>query len=103
MRRVRLSAAARSDMAQIARSSSSMWGEEQRSKYITRIRERLEQLCGRPELGPVYDARRPGLRRLTVGAHIAFYRFDDARILVVRILDQRMDLESRLGQPISDD
>ena len=74
MRRLRWSAAARSDLSAIARRSQSQWGAAQRNRYVGELRARLDQLRERPELGPPYRPHRPGLRKLTVGAHIAFYR-----------------------------
>jgi plasmid stabilization system protein ParE len=98
MRRLRFTVAARKDFSDIARQSQVRWGPDQRTKYVEAIRRRLNQLCERPELGPAFGPDRPGLHRLNVGSHLIFYRFDDARLRVIRILDQRMDLAARLGE-----
>jgi toxin ParE1/3/4 len=75
---------------------------EQRDRYVAQLRERIGLLRERPHLAPEVGRRRPGLRRLSVGSHIVFYRFDDERIFVVRILDQRMDLDAHLDQSADD-
>ena len=84
-------------MASIARESERSWGEAQRAKYLDELNRRIGGLADRPEVGPPYGASRPGLRRLHIRSHIVFYRFDDVRVLVVRVLHQRMDIERRLG------
>jgi toxin ParE1/3/4 len=103
MRRLQWSDAARADLSKIARWSESRWGREQRVRYVAQLRARLSLLRDHPELGPEHGADRPGLRKLIVGAHLAFYRHDDQRILVMRVLDQRMDIETHLGQLRDDD
>jgi toxin ParE1/3/4 len=71
-------------------------GSEQRDWYLGEIDRRVRQLAARPTLGPPHGPSHPGLRRLRVGRHIVFYRFDDDRILVMRVLHQRRDIERRL-------
>ena len=84
-------------MASIARESQRQWGTEQQAKYIGELNRRIGSLAERPQSGQAYGPGRPGLRRLHVGSHVVFYRFDDVAVLVVRVLHQRMDLERRLG------
>jgi toxin ParE1/3/4 len=98
VREIEFARASLRDIAEIGRESERVWGSAQRDKYLGEINRRIEQLADRPELGPVHDAERPGLRRLRVGSHIVFYRFDEVRLLVVRVLHQRMDLERHLGR-----
>jgi len=38
------------------------------------------------------------MRKLSIGSHVVLYRFDEALVFVVRILDQRMDIEARLNE-----
>jgi toxin ParE1/3/4 len=103
VRRLRLSSRARSDIADIAQWSEANWGRRQRIRYITDLLERLAILPARPRIGPLYGPDFPELRRIRIGAHLAFYRFDDERVLVVRILDQRMDVAAHLDQTPDDD
>jgi plasmid stabilization system protein ParE len=42
---------------------------------------------------------RPGVRRATCGRHSIFFEADDFRILVVRVLHDRMDYRPPLGPP----
>jgi len=98
VREVEFARAALRDIADIGLESERRWGAAQREKYVGEISDRIDQLAERPELGPVNDAERPGLRRLRVGSHIVFYRFNETRLLVVRVLHQRMDLNRHLGR-----
>ena len=97
-RRLRFSVGARSDFARIARWSEARWGGQQRVRYVGEIRSRLDQLRERPQLGPELGADHPHLRKLSVGSHVVLYRFDETLVFVVRILDQRMDIEARLNE-----
>lgn len=98
MRELRFSGAARRDLASIREESERTWGSEQRDRYVDELRQRLQRLRDRPVLGPAVGAVRPGLRRFHSGAHIVFYRFDEAQVFVVRILHQRMDIDLHLGR-----
>jgi toxin ParE1/3/4 len=43
------------------------------------------------------DDLRPGLRMATSGRHCVFFEADESRILVVRVLHDRMDYPRRLN------
>jgi toxin ParE1/3/4 len=103
VRRLRLSTRARADIAEISAWSEANWGRSQRDSYVNELLGRMAQIPSRPQIGPRYGAHRPGLRRLRIGAHVAFYRFDDDRVVVLRVLDQRRDIETQLDQTIDDD
>ena len=96
MRELRFSTAALHDLASVALESETKWGAAQRTKYMAQIERRLGKLRERPELGPVFGPRRPGLCRLVIGSHVAFYRFDDDQVRIARVLHQRMDVERHL-------
>jgi len=102
VRRLQLSSRARTDIADIAAWSETHWGRNQRERYIDGLLTRLAGLLTRPQMGRPYGGHRPGLRRLRVGAHIAFYRFDGERVFVVRVLDQRMDVDAHLASSADD-
>jgi toxin ParE1/3/4 len=98
VRRLQLSTRATTDIAEISAWSEANWGRGQRDHYVNELLDRLAGLLSRPQIGPPYGANRPGLRRLRIGVHVAFYRFDDERVFVVRVLDQRRDIEPQLDQ-----
>ena len=88
---------AEADLREIIRHARRRWGTEQARHYAAGLRQRLELLCGHPELGPAADEIRPGLRRCSYVSHNAFYRVDRDRIRVVRILHKRMRAEELLS------
>jgi toxin ParE1/3/4 len=92
-----LTAAAQRDLAGIAAESVAVWGSKQRDLYMADLETRIGRLRDRPELGPP-SKDRPDLRRLIVGRHAVFYRFDDATVQIVRILHQHMDAPHHLGR-----
>ena len=62
-----------------------------------RFLDRWDLLATQPHSGQAVD-HVPGLRRLVMGEYIAFYRFDDGDIVIVRIFHGRRDLS---GEDIS--
>lgn len=97
MRKLTLTAAAERDVERIAAESEAAWGARQRDRYLAEINLRIWRLLERPELGaPAKD--RPDLHRLIVGRHAVFYKFDEARVRIIRILHQHMDAPRHLGR-----
>jgi toxin ParE1/3/4 len=72
VREIEFARASLRDIADIGRESERAWGPAQREKYLGELNRRIQQLAERPELGPIHDTERPGLRRLRVGSHIVF-------------------------------
>jgi toxin ParE1/3/4 len=96
MPEVRLSAAAREDLARIWQSSFETWGAAQADRYLDDIAAALDRLSTNPRLGPDCSDLLPGARRLVAGRHIAFYRIADDHIRVIRILHGAMDIPRHL-------
>ncbi|MCG6122709.1 MAG: type II toxin-antitoxin system RelE/ParE family toxin [Microvirga sp.] len=92
-----LSPRARWDLSEIWDYTCELWGEEQAERYLRLINKTgIDLASGRLRGRPV-DSVRDGYPRLSVGAHVLFYRSAGADgIEVIRILHQRMDFESRL-------
>jgi toxin ParE1/3/4 len=53
-------------------------------------------LASDPLRGRACDEIRPGYRKGHAGSHVIFYRVEDRRIDVVRIVHRRMDFERHL-------
>ena len=74
------------------------WSLEQADRYLELIFDEIEYLAAHPTAGKDFSPVRKHYRRSTVKSHIVFYRHlesgDD--IEVIRVLHQRMDIESRL-------
>ncbi|NDV22816.1 type II toxin-antitoxin system RelE/ParE family toxin [Desulfovibrio sp. JC022] len=63
------------------------------NRILDRINERVNLLAKHPLLGPAREDIRPGLRYLTVGNYIALYKVESKRIVVVRVLHGKRELE----------
>jgi plasmid stabilization system protein ParE len=65
------------------------------------IRETLKGLVRGTVLSRNRDDLRPGLQMVTSGRHCIFFEADQSRVLVVRVLQDRMDYRRHLenGEP----
>ena len=88
--RVRFTHRAESDLAEIAEYTAQNWGLAQANLYVDELESCCRALAENPALGRQCNDIRPGLRRMEAGRHVIFFREQGKRILVVRILHQRM-------------
>lgn len=91
-----ISRAARADLKAIARYSEREWGAPRAKSYISAIADRLTLLLSRPRLGAPRDDIAPGYRVLSVGRHLVFYKITGPKLVVIRVLHQRMDAKLHL-------
>jgi toxin ParE1/3/4 len=62
---------------------------------VLREIERAADLLSRwPEFGRARDTLRAGIRSLHVNRHTIFYRVKDNAVQIVRVLDERRDIET---------
>jgi toxin ParE1/3/4 len=92
----RLSAKALSDLKSIGRFTLESWGREQRNIYLSKLDDSFHRLAEQPHLGSARDDIRKGYRVYHVGRHLIFYRQKFAAIEIIRILHNRMDVETHL-------
>ena len=96
MRELRFRPSAEIDLDQIWDHTVETWGNAKAEKYIRNIQRLCEGLLMNPEQGRDRAEVQSGIRSHVIGEHVVFYRFDDKCVDVVRILHQRMDVESQL-------
>ncbi|MBW1727051.1 MAG: type II toxin-antitoxin system RelE/ParE family toxin [Deltaproteobacteria bacterium] len=94
----RLTAKALNDLKSIGRFTQKMWGREQRNIYLSKLDESFHLLADQPFLGTARDDIRENYRVYHVGRHLIFYRQHPAYIEIIRILHDRMDVETRFGK-----
>jgi toxin ParE1/3/4 len=92
----RLSAKSIEDLKSIARFTLKSWGRQQRNIYLSKLDESFHLLADQPNLGSARDDIRKGYRVYHVGRHLIFYRQKYTGIEIIRILHDRMDVETRL-------
>ena len=76
------------------------WSLEQADRYFNLIMDEIEYLAKNPEAGKDHDHVRKGYFRSKVKSHFIFYKIDqkNEEIEIIRILHQRMNIESRLNE-----
>jgi toxin ParE1/3/4 len=96
VRRLELTEIARADLKSIRRYSIRTWGQDRTSQYMTALRDTLKELVRGTVLTRNRDDLRPGLLMVTSGRHCIFFEADESRVLVVRVLHDRMDYRRHL-------
>ncbi|MEM9078891.1 MAG: type II toxin-antitoxin system RelE/ParE family toxin [Bacteroidota bacterium] len=76
------------------------WSFEQADRYFNLIMDEIEYLAENPESGKDYSLIRKGYFRSRIKSHFIFYKINRKKeeIEIIRILHQRMDIESRLNE-----
>lgn len=87
---------AEKDLIGIWRYSFENWGEAQADFYLDQIDGVLKKVADNPEIGTDASAIKQGYKKIKSGKHVIFYKFNDEVLDVIRVLHQRMDIESHL-------
>ncbi len=76
------------------------WSIEQADRYFNLIMDEIEYLAKNPKSGKDYSTVRKGYFRSQVKSHFIFYKINrkNEEIEIIRILHQRMDIETRLNE-----
>ena len=94
----KISAKAAEDLEDIWLYTFENWSLEQADRYLELIFNEIEYLSVNPSVGIDFGHVRKNYRRSKVKSHIVFYRYVESQsdIDIIRILHQRMDVETRL-------
>ena len=85
------------DLKGIAVYTQENWGKSRRIIYLKMMDDAFRELSDNPGQGRKIDDIRKGYYKYRIGKHIFFYRLvSENDIEIVRILHQRMDIESHL-------
>ena len=90
MGQYRLSRRADSDIAEIADYTIRQFGIKQARRYRDGLEKIFRRLAEYPNSGQSAGHLAPGLRRMNFESHVIFFLHDEAGVLIVRILHQRM-------------
>ena len=96
MRRLELTEIARADLKSIRRYSHKAWGPDRTVQYMAALLSVMKGLVAGTASTRKRDDLRPGLQMTTSGRHCVFFEADQSRILVVRVLHDRMDYQRHL-------
>ncbi len=95
MLQLRLSPQAENDLEKIYLYTFETWGEIKADQYQDRLYDQMTGLLSNPFLGSKYEFK-PAYRKLKVAKHLVFYRIEEERLIVIRILHQSMDIMDQL-------
>ncbi len=85
------------DLSNIWEYTAEIWSEKQADKYYNMIKVACENIANDVVVGRIYHNISSNLLGYKTGKHIIFYQyFSEDEIEVIRILHERMDIESRL-------
>ena len=99
MAEFRLSKSADTDLGDIANYTIGRFGIEQARRYRDGLVNCLSQIAETPLIGRSADDLNPGLRRFEHQSHVVFYQLELNGVFIVRILHQRMDAPTHVGDP----
>lgn len=75
------------------------WSQEQADRYYNLLLDEIEYIVKNFESGKDIDRIRKGYRATKVKSHLIFYRKNRQNIIeIIRILHQKMDIESHLNK-----
>jgi toxin ParE1/3/4 len=94
--RQRWASKALSDLDAIRDHSINQWGRAQTSRYLQTIRDAVAAASQAPMQAAPADHYRPGYRKITVGAHLVFFRINADAIEIARILHAAMEIDTKL-------
>lgn len=97
MKSIRLTPAAREDLAAIRAYTRRRWGLAQAETYLRGLGARFQGLRDGDPIWQSADHVRPGYRRCAYRSHMIYYVEDDRSVDVMRVLHQAMDVETHLG------
>ena len=103
MRRLEFTEIARADLKSIRRYSQRTWGLQRTTQYMAALRDAMKGLVAGTVVSRNRDDLRPGLQMATSGRYCVFFEADPSRILVVRVLHDRMDYQRHLDPHESTD
>lgn len=86
-----ITSAARADFEVMGQDSVDRFGFDFALAYVSRMNAALRRLEDFPESAPLLPQRVDGVRKLTIGSHVALYRIEGDTVRVLRVLHQRMD------------
>jgi len=84
------------DLTKIWHTTRDHWGSRQADKYLTELEACFLELAEHPELGKSRSEIKAGYRSIPKNKHLIFYRHHHARVEIIRVLHQRMEIESHI-------
>lgn len=93
-----LSELAINDLEDIWNYTADQWSIEQANKYYMLIFSAIDCICNDPLIGKSIMEVKKNHRSKTVKSHMVIYKIERDKVLIDRVLHQKMDIESHLGE-----
>ncbi len=93
-----ISKEALADLEDIWLYTAEKWSLTQADRYYFMIIDEIEFISRNVQSGKSMEYLRKGYRASKVTSHLIFYRISTNVIEIVRILHERMDLQTKLGE-----
>ena len=96
--RYRISHKAKEDLEHIWLYTYEVWSGQQADRYFNLIMEEIDHIAKNPQSGKDYGKVKKGYFRSRIKSHFIFYKVNkkEALVEIIRVLHQRMDIESQL-------
>jgi len=85
------------DMEEIWLYTVDTWSVTQADRHYSLIFDEIGYICKNTTAGKTMDHVRKGYRASKVKSHLIFYRIINGTVEIIRILHERMDIDSRLS------
>jgi len=97
MNKFHLSKKAKVDIDKIYLFTAQNWSLKHADTYFDLIQKQMQFAADNPEIGRIYPYKNSKYRGIKIKSHIVFYTIiKETEIKIVRILHQKMDIESKL-------
>jgi len=97
MLELKLSPKAILDLEQIYEFTLHTWGITQAEKYQDELFTCMQLISETPKLGSIYYYKEGNYRKMNINRHIIFYKQIRHECIVVRVLHERMELETKFS------
>lgn len=91
-----ISTKAVSDLEEIWLYTVEKWSVAQADRYYSLVIDEIDHICKNVNTGKSMDHVRKGYRASKIKSHLIFYRVINDTVEIIRILHERMDIDSRL-------
>jgi toxin ParE1/3/4 len=85
-----------SDLEEIWLYTVGKWSIEQADRYYNLIFDEIAFICKNPKTGKQMGHVRQNYHAAKVKSHLIFYKIENDKIQIVRILHERVDIDNRL-------
>ena len=93
----RLAPAAQNDLGGIWDYTALMWSPDQADAYLRGLAEKLDFLCGHPEIARERREIDPPVRLHPYRSHLIIYRIEHDRLAVIRVVHRRQHWQAFLN------